>query len=191
MPRRNDSLLRALVASPHALPPPHPQALTVAPQRPLPAQLGFGPASPSALGRGTFSGAVTKNPLSVVHPQPQAEFQPPAYAPLQPIRAKAPDVLQNVPAVLSALAQPAAGSTGAAAGAAATAQGVPTALPPNPPFTSPAIPSVQYNQQGNTIAVPQKLPTVTAGGQVSSALIAAFAQIRQRLGTSRSGVSYY
>jgi hypothetical protein len=153
--------------------------------------LAFGPSSPPALGRSGFSGAVTANPLSVVHPQPQAEFQPPAYAPLQPIRANAPAVLQNVPAVLSALAQPVAGSTGAAAGAAAAAQGVPTALPPNPPFTSPAIPGVQYNAQGNTIGVPQKLPTVSPSGQVSSALIAALAQIGQRLGTSRSGAAYY
>jgi hypothetical protein len=92
MPRRNDSLLKALIQSPHALPPPHPQALTVAPQQVLPPRIGFGPASPPALGRSGYSGAVTSSPLNVVHPQPQAEFQAPAYAPLQPIRAGAPSL---------------------------------------------------------------------------------------------------
>jgi len=39
--------------------------------------------------------------------------------------------------------------------------------------------------------VPQRLPTVTPSGQVSSALIDALAQMGQKLGTSRSAPSFY
>jgi hypothetical protein len=39
--------------------------------------------------------------------------------------------------------------------------------------------------------VPHRVPTVTPSWQVSSALIAALAQIGQRLGTSRSAPTFY
>jgi hypothetical protein len=173
--RGRDSLLKALVASPHPLPPAQPRALSVAPAAPLPANLRFGPMSPGITTNTPFSGAVSRQPLNVAHPQQprlgfaQADFVAPRYQ-----QAQIPARLANVPPLLAALAGGATllgSGSGATAAPAARAGGT---VPPPPPPTAPSYPT----------------PTQTNPVTGVSALISALSDLGIRFNPSAGGSNY-
>lgn len=120
---RND-LLRQLIASPHALPPPQPRNLLVSPQGQLPPQARFGPMSPGQVTNTPFSGAVARGgPLNLVHPTGPADFQAPRYSPLTAVSPQR-SILTALAPIIGATLMGGSGATAPAAFAAA----------PTPPF---------------------------------------------------------
>lgn len=189
---RND-LFRQLVASPHPLPAAQPRALTVAPQRALPPQVRFGPANPPQLGRSGFSGALVGAPMNVVHPQAPASYSSPVYAPLQGTAPGARPFLSSLAPLIAAIAT---GATGGGGGGGATAPTGGIGMPPPPPHTLAApgqFPlAPRTGDVTRSVAPAGEFPTArTAFPDTSSALIAALAQIGQKLGTARSAPAYY
>jgi hypothetical protein len=193
-PRRkpNDSLLKLLVAPPHPLAQPRPQALHVAPQQPLPPNMRFGPTQPGITTNTPFSGGVSANPLNVAHPPAprlgfaQADFVAPRYQQAQMPARAAPLLTTLFPLVASVLAG-GAGGGGALGGA--------TATPPPPPRTIPApsswtTPGYQTNLPATPSLGPPG-PTLTANPQAGqAALLAALAGQGLRFNPSAGGSSY-
>jgi hypothetical protein len=176
--RRNDSLLRALVASPHPLPPPQPRGLTVAPSMPLPQNLRFGPANPNQVTNSPFSGAVAgRGALNVVHPQQESmpTFTAPTYAPLT---AQPPARMGTVlPSLLTALV----GAGAAAPGGPVPVSGATPTPPPPPPAVHPATWTGPWAGQENAPMTPAGL----------APLLAALAQAGKKLNPSAGGGTNY
>jgi hypothetical protein len=188
--RPNDSLLRALVANPRPLPPPRPQALHVAPQQPLPANLRVGPADPSQTTNSPFSGGVTPNPTNLLHPPvpklgtAQADFVAPVYQQAQlPARGA-----QNLPNLFTALRGSSSGATSGGDISGPTQSSLPT-LPAGQSYSPNTIAFAQQN--GPSIGAPQQTmihsqappQTATLKAPLSGSLIAALAQAGKRLGS--------
>jgi hypothetical protein len=181
-------LLRQLIASPHALPPPQPRALTVAPTPGLQPHAGFGPTNPSLTTNSPFSGAVTAGgAMNMVHPEAGPTFQSPTYAPIGPVSPHL-SILSALAPILSAAL---AGGTGATGGGGGGGTGLGTT--PGPGFPRPMAAGVLASPTLSPAPGrpgPRGAPGSSGGLQpvspaLSAGLLAALAQQGQRLGSVR------
>lgn len=187
MARRND-LLRQLIASPHALPPPQPRNLTVAPAAGLPPHARFGPSSPGQVTNSPYSGGVTAGgPLSLVHPQEgPPTFQAPSYGPLTPA-GPAKSIITALAPILGATLL---GGTGATAPSQAATLPPPETVPAPPSWTgSGFIQHLPPSQSPSSLGPPG--PTLTPNPQAGqAALLAALAGQGRKFNPSAGGSNY-
>jgi hypothetical protein len=179
-----------LVAPPRPPPPFQPRGQVVGIPRALPGLIDYGHQPPGFVQSSRFTGGTVPNPMSIAHGEQTPGFTAPSFG---PTGAVAPSGLVAALARLMGAAPAPTGATASDQGGGFRPQS--PVLPPPPPPGMYWNPSTTFGTPWDPTVPQQGVNSPPSGEQPqrggTAALIAALAQIGQRLGSSRSAPAFY